>query len=404
MDRRSKIILFALALVLVGILLSELVRPRPIDWQPSYTAGSKIPFGCFVLYNELPSLFPGQVPQTVEESLYGVLSGAKAGIPSNYILINESIVLDARETEAILDHVAQGGTVFIAASHLGGDLADSLNLALYSDYGLLEGSSLLKLTHESFHKQEYPITRGNFNTHFTKVDTAQTTVLGHIVYTRKDYLQDGPGERLVKPNLIRTDFGQGYFIISSTPQVFGNYYMLGGLAPYVARTFSYLGQREPLYWDDYKKAGKAYIDSPMRFVLDQPPLVWAYYLTVLGLLLFVAFRAKRQQRIIPLVEPLGNSSVAFAQAVGSLYHQERDTTGLIQKKIAFFLAELREKYHLDSSTLDEGTMGLLAVKAGKDPERTKALIQYILQLRAKASHTEAEAMELDKKITEFKQK
>ena len=404
MDRRSKIILLSLGLVLTGIIISELVRPRPIDWQPSYTAASKIPFGCFVLYSELPGLFPGHALEPVEESLYTVLSQAKSGTASNYILINESIELDQRETQQILDHVAQGNTVFIAASQLGQGFADSLNLAMGSDYGFLEGTALLKLTHERFNKEEYPLSRGIFNTHFTKVDTARTTILGHIVYNRKDYLQDGPGEQLTKPNLIRTDFGQGYFIISSTPQAYGNYYMLGGNADYVARTFSYLGEREVLYWDDYKKAGRAYIDSPMRYVLDQPPLRWAYYLTVLGLLLFVLFRAKRQQRIIPLVEPLKNSSVEFAQAVGALYHQGRDPSGLIQKKIDYFLAEAREKYHLDTSALDERCIRLLAAKAGKELGQTKALIEYILQLKAKAAHTETEALELNKKITAFKQR
>src|SRR5690606_18470743 len=225
----------------------------------------------------------------------GPLARAEVGTASNYLLINESLEFDAQETGAILEHVARGNTVFIAASRVGGPLADSLNLAMASDFGLVPGSSILTLTHEHFKGQEYPISRGNFNAHFTKVDTLRTTVLGHVRYERKDYLQDGPGERHIRPNLIRTDFGQGYFIISSTPQAYGNYHMLGGHAEYVARTFSYLGERELLFWDDYKKAGRAYIDSPMRYVLDQAALKWAYYLTVVGLLLFVGFRAKRQQ-------------------------------------------------------------------------------------------------------------
>src|SRR5690606_19227995 len=186
MERRAKITLLALGLIMAGILIAELLRPRPLDWKPSYTAESKIPFGCFVLYNELPALFPGQALETVGESLYGPLSRAEVGTTSNYLLINESLEFDAQETGAILEHVARGNTVFIAASRVGGPLADSLNLAMASDFGLVPGSSILTLTHEHFKGQEYPISRGNFNAHFTKVDTLRTTVLGHVRYERKD--------------------------------------------------------------------------------------------------------------------------------------------------------------------------------------------------------------------------
>lgn len=404
MDRRSRIVLIIFGLVLAAITISELVRPRPIDWRPSYTAEAKIPFGCYVLYHELPGLFPGHSVERVGQSLYNVLSQRAGEAPSNYLLINGSIELDGQETQELLDYVARGSTVFIAASSLGTGLSDSLNLAMASDYGLLEGSASLTLTHEGFDQGEYPLARGNFNTHFTQVDSARTTVLGHISYRRGNALQGRSEELVRRPNLIRTEHGKGYFIISSTPQAYANYYILGGHADYVAGTLSYLGEREVVYWDDYKKAGRAYIDSPMRFVLGQAPLKWAYYLTLSGLLLFVLFRAKRQQRIIPLMVPPENSSVEFARTVGTLYYQHGDHTDLIQKKTDYFLAELREAYHLDTSTLDERTIGLLAAKAGKGTAQTKALIEYILLLKGKGAHTEAESLELNKKITAFKQK
>ncbi|MEH6512126.1 MAG: hypothetical protein V7734_03375 [Maribacter arcticus] len=83
MERRSKIILGFLIAVLVGIIVTEIVRPRPINWRPSYTSISKIPFGCFVLFNELPSLFPNSEIQSVEESIYDVLIKNDSSITSN---------------------------------------------------------------------------------------------------------------------------------------------------------------------------------------------------------------------------------------------------------------------------------------------------------------------------------
>ena len=73
MDRRSKIILIIFSVVLIGIIVTEIVRPKPINWSFSFTAEDKIPFGCYVLYEELPNLFPESDIDKVTESLYEVL-------------------------------------------------------------------------------------------------------------------------------------------------------------------------------------------------------------------------------------------------------------------------------------------------------------------------------------------
>lgn len=403
MDRRSKIVIAIFALVVVGIVITEIVRPKPINWRPSYASADKIPFGCHVLYNELPSIFPNNTIETVEESVYDVLVNRDSTQSSNYMFINEYIDLDEQETKQVLDYVDQGNTVFIAATSFGWGLSDTLNININSDYSLKEGTATLHLTHENFENEEFKLSRGVFNSHFTSVDSTNTTILGHITYTRGNYLEGQPNEQVTMPNLIKTTFGKGIFIISTTPQAYSNYYMLKGNADYVAHTFSYLQDRELLYWDNYKKSGRIIIDSPMRFVLNQVSLKWAYYLTMIGILLFVLFKGKREQRIIPVIEPLKNSSVEFAQAVGSLYHQNKDYTDLINKKINYFLAHLRNQYHIETAQINEKTIQVLAAKAGKDVQETKSLIEYILKLKNKSTHTEQESIELNKKITAFKQ-
>jgi hypothetical protein len=54
--------------------------------------------------------------------------------------------------------------------------------------------------------------------------------------------------------------------------------------------------------------------SPMRFILNNPPLRYAWYLLLLGLLIFVLFNAKRKQRIVPVIEPLKNTSLDLSEA------------------------------------------------------------------------------------------
>ena len=172
-------------------------------------------------------------------------------------------------------------------------------------------------------------------------------------------------------------------LFNTTPQAFSNYYLLKNNKDYAAGVLSYLDDHN-LYYDNYKKSGRVVIDSPMRFVLNQEALKWAYYLSVVGTLIFVLFRAKREQRIIPVITPLENSSVEFARTVGALYYQNKDYGNLVAKKIQFFLADLRQRYFLDTTSLNEKTITHLAAKSGKSIEECKKLVNLIVHLKNKA--------------------
>lgn len=387
--------------MLVSIIVTEIVRPKPINWRPSYTSESKIPFGGYVLYNELPTLFKKSKIKKVEKSIYDFMVERDSSKKSNYLLINNNIQLDKQETNKLLNYVDKGNDVFIAASSFSYFLKDTLNIEIDSEYSLTEDTVTTTLTNKKFKEQKFRFVRGASKNHFYAVDTANTTILGHVTYTINNSIGATNKETITTPNFIKTTFGKGSFYIHTSPEAYSNYYLLKGNKEYIANTFSYLDDSE-LYWDDYKKSGRVIIDSPMRFVLNQTALKWAYYLTMVGLLLFVVFRAKREQRIIPVIKPLENSSVEFARTVGTLYHQNKDYSNLINKKLNYFLAELRNRYFIDTGNLNEKIIQQLAVKASKPVEEVKQLIEYILYLKNKSVHNELELVELSKKINAFK--
>lgn len=391
-------------LVLLGIIAMETARPKPLDWRPSYTATDKIPFGCFVLFNELPNLFPNSAVESFGESVYEVLTKKENASNANYLFVNNGIDFDEQETHKLLDYVHRGNDVFIASTYFGGFLSDTLNLKMGSAYTVKEDTVTATLTNNAFSKSEFLYAKGLDKTHFTSVDSLNTTILGYMRYNPKtNFLLEevDTTKNIARANFIKVAFGKGNFYMNSTPQAYSNYYMLRGNKDYVSHTFSYLGNR-PLYWDNYKKTGRIVIDSPMRFVLNQTSLKWAYYLTMTGLLVFFVFRAKREQRIIPVVEPLRNSSVEFARTVGSLYYQHKDYTDLIAKKLNYFLEYVRSHYYLDTNTINEKTARDLAIKSGKSMAQTKELVDFIVYLKNKARHTEQDIIQLNKKITSFK--
>jgi len=321
---------------------------------------------------------------------------------SNYILINNGIDLDDQEYDEILDYVADGNSVFMATSWFDSYLSDTLNLRTSYAYNVAEDSIYIDFTNQTFKTKNFAYKRAMQNQHFVSFDSLNTTILGNITFDNgAEFLENGT-EIITMPNFIKIDFGKGNFYLNTTPQAFSNYYMLNKNQDYVANALSYLDSRSIVYWDNYKKSGRVYIDSPMRFVLNQAPLKWAYYITIVALIIFVIFRAKREQRIIPVIEPLENSSIEFARTVGTLYHQHRDFSDLISKKLKYFLEYVRSNFYMDTNTIDQKTAIDLASKSGKPLTETKELIEFIVYLKGKAVHSEQNLIDLNKKITSFK--
>ncbi len=386
--------------VLAGIVITEIVRPKPLNWRPSYTASDTIPYGCFVLFEELRTLFPDNSVERIDETPYSTITERYPEEKTNYLFINTNLDFDEQETNQILRFVKEGNDVFVAATFFGYYLSDTLNIGVSSDYSVQRDTIHLSLTNTSFKNESYTMHGGHYKTHFSSVDTLNTTVLGYLKYSDTDFpnKEDAVPDRV---NFIRVKFGKGNFYMNTTPQAFTNYYMLKKNRQYVAGTLSYL-DNNALLWDNYKKAGRIIIDSPMRFVLNQPALKWAYYLTIIGLLVFVIFRAKREQRIIPVIRPLPNTSVDFAQTIGGLYYQHGDYTNLISKKLNYFMEYIRSHYYLNITTISSKTSGDLAARSGKSITETKALLDFILYLNNKKTHSEKDIIELNKKIASFK--
>ena len=101
---------------------------------------------------------------------------------------------------------------------------------------------------------------------------------------------------------------------------FTNYGMLtGNLSGYIFRLMS---QMEDLPWSALRCIWRCQIrmwavrnqESPFRYFLEQPPLRWALYLTVLTILIFMLFTARRRQRVIPVVEKPKNKSFGVCPA------------------------------------------------------------------------------------------
>src|SRR5690606_11915376 len=233
-------------------------------------------------------------------------------------------------------------TVFISSRSIGYILGDSLKIESTSNYNILEEEIHPKFFSPTLKQDSLPAyKKGVFKTYFTKIDTLKTTALGY--YDRED-------SAIGELNYVKVNFGKGQFLIHNLPEAFSNYYLLKNNEQYAGSVFSYI-DADKIYWDEYLKSGRKVVTSPMRFVLDQAPLTWAYYVLNGGLLIFVLFKGKREQRIVEVIKPLENTSVEFTKTIGDLYFQHKDFSDIIAKKITYFMESLRSKYYLNTNEI-----------------------------------------------------
>ena len=89
------------------------------------------------------------------------------------------------------------------------------------------------------------------------------------------------------------------------------------------------------------------------------------------------FNAKRKQRVVPIIQPLQNTTVDFAKTIGNLYYQEGNHQNIIDKKIIYFLEKIRHDYLIETTTLDENFITKFHLKSGKNIDDIKNVVQLI---------------------------
>jgi len=359
-----------LYLIIGGILLAiyiiaQLNRPKTVDWSESFSDKEKTPFGTYIVYNRLKDIFPKSRVMPYRHPVYSVI--AEDSIKnSSYIIICPGFEFTKADYDQLIKYIKKGNDVFIASSYFG--KAFDKYLKIKTDIFLKFGrdTSSVKFLNPALSPQKlYTLDKGTGSIYFSKFDTLRATVIGENANH--------------KTNFIKYSFGKGSLYLVANPKLFSNYSLLNPRgAEYAATALSYLKSSDKLIWDEYYTQGDAGNESPMRVFLSNEALQWAYYIAIFSLLIFVFFEVKRAQRVIPVIEPLNNTTLEFVNVVGQVYYEKRNNANIAQKKIQYLLEHLREDYQLKTNKLDSEFAEKLAAKLGVEPDFANKLVNYIL--------------------------
>lgn len=347
--------------LIIAILLAflEVSKKEVTDWRKNFDIESKSPFGLEVFSKEVNFLLNKEVIKA-EKSPYNYYSDSLKSVPHNILIIEKQ--LDKSSMEKIFKEVSKGSDALIFNEKFPKYLQDTLRfLTTVVNY---EEENVLKLTdvkykNDSIYLDKFPGSNGFY---YLNKD--------HQILGKSDYY---PYE--LQANFIKINFGKGHFYLHSEPVILTNYYLLKpDSRKYIEDVFSYLPNRKTVWFVDTESQESS---SPLRFILANPPLKYAWYLFIFGLILFVLFNVKRKQRIVPIIEPLANKSVDFVKSIGNLYLQEGDTKDMMRKKSQYFLHKVRVDLRIDTTHLDQNFAEKLQTKTGKNLDKINEALSLI---------------------------
>ena len=391
-DKKNLKYIALLAATVIGFILVEILTPEPIDWRITFSKKDKIPYGTFVLHDLFSSYFENK---NIAHSYQTLYEQQEEMVDQNIFILASQFSPDEADTEVLLEKVAQGATAFIAAQYFHGKFADTLNIEV-EDYLYdmdvddlhSKDSTYLELTNwklSSTNKLKYQLS--HFPTFFSSVDTLHSAII----------LQNAKKEVLG----IKVSFGEGHLYLSTAPMIFTNQYLLAKNNHQVASgLLSYLPDRD-MIWTEFYHLGRMESGSSIRFVLSNPALKWAYYLVMIGLLIIFFFETKRRQRAIPIIKPYTNTSLEFVGVIGNLYLQNNEHKKIAEKRITFFLDQVRQRYFIQKISYDENFYQLLADKSGNKLSDVQELFEEIKRVRGLASISAEQLQKLSINIDHF---
>jgi len=370
MNRRT-IIYIALFVLILGLFITaEYILPDKTNWQESYSSYDRIPNGCFVVFESLPQFFTGQRISRNNKSLYELFTKPSTDTLKNLLIITDNFNPDFSDIAAILNFIHSGNTIFISALSFGKSISDTLKFhsAFYNPFIAARSGAPLQLYPKNLRKEKGYTMNSQFPAcWFPTVDTLNSTALGT--------------DNLKNINFFSMKIGKGQLYLSGQPHAFTNNCILYDDKDYASAVLSCLPKQQVI-WDEYYKPDRYISGSPIRYILQNPSLKTAYYLLLLSILAYILFESRRRQRIIPVITPLSNSSMAFTRTIARLYYFRENHADLVQKKFTHFREFLYENYFLQTDLINDEWVSKVAAKCAIDEELIKN-IMYMYKLYGK---------------------
>ena len=386
-------IVFIVAFLLIMFAI-EYNLPKKFVWTPTFSHYDEQPLGCALFDSLLSSSLPHGYSLS-KETFYQMEEDTVDN--KGILVIASSLSMVKADINALLKMAERGNKIMLVSNNYPKLLEDTLgfyctyshfNAAAFRKYAssIFRKDSIYWVADSVYSRQLYRCYPQFCNSSFRRYNSQVIRKLAE-----KD-MTDAIGDALADSDSVKVysnyhpllamarPWGEGEIILVSTPLLFTNYGVLdGNNVNYIFRLLSQMGELPIVRSEGYMKATAQVQQSPLRYLLAHQPLRWALYLTMITILLFMIFTAKRRQRAIPVVREPANKSLEFTELIGTLYFQKKDHVDLIRKKFAYLAEELRREIQVDIEEVadDKRSFERIARKTGMDAEEIAKFIHEV---------------------------
>jgi hypothetical protein len=415
-NKRSYLVLGIMLLLLTLIFaVTRKSDTERIRWNEHYRTTSEDPYGLKVLYELMPSYFPNQEMESLDSRFTELETGETR---TNYLFVGSNFYPDSAATGALLDFIAAGNTAFISAKSFPFEFFDALFPGACERYSWPEVPSVwdtvanVRITHPNLGDTSNWTVRFRVQDIYLPYGWAYLPMdLFCDEYPPLDVLGQLSNHQA---NYLRMPYGEGHLLLHSAPILFTNYFLKERRGyDYSSAVFSHL-DNGPIYWDNYTAInsrslfnprnpdGRSFNDEgPLSFILSSQALSWAWYLLLGGGLLYLFFRAKRRQRIIPVLEPNRNTSLDFITNIGRLYFLRPNHRKLAITQMQLLLQFVRDRYHLHGRDPDPQFVKTLAIRSGVEQEKIESIVKVYQNIEGSQFLSENALIAFHQKLEDF---
>lgn len=391
-----------------------------LDWTEHHYADVTEPYGDEALYEMLPDIFAPEEVTKLDESLKNFLpEKLKAKLsqispsnvseqdvteitPHNFSFINTNISLSYSDLNSLELMMLNGAHVLLCANSFNQDIVDYYQLHIRENQDVVSPDTALKsvktttlITNIGGRQQQYEVRSGAIISHLDSIGIG----FKKLVTTEDDQLI-----------AISKKIGKGKLIISTAPKLFTNIHLLYYCPDLIAGYFNQMPVQKT-YWanryysynqeEPFQQSDKSILD----FVMQYPALKWAFYLILIGSLLFILSNMRRYVQVIQPPEPKKNMSLAYIDSMSQLYRQKNSQTTALQKKIDLFYSHVYKKYGIKKTDTAELSAQALVKRTEKiEQKEAEDLFRLVKEGYASQHISETMFVNMFTQIENFKKK
>lgn len=386
MSRSAKIlIIIIVSILLVGFVIYWFSKDYFLkhNWNESYRYNSKEPYGLKILYDVCLQKMPKGKFVRIEASPIQVFERRDTG--AFYIQAHKYWYIDSITLVKLLNFVRKGNTAFVSS--------DVAYHAIIRSLICNDSVYIREDTHVNEFVRVVVHTGGKDLSYFFDYKKNGKLSKYHWSGIDESFLVDtlkiGAGKiSSIKPQFVDCFYipvGKGKIIIHLNPILLTNYNLSKEQGLNYLNSIFKNQQVNKIYWDENTNSGGGTgmpnVESPLRYILSNQSLRWAWYLLCTFVLIFLIFNSKRKQSAIQLIPENKNTTIEYIGAIAALHYQHKSYETLAEEIMKQFLAFIKHKYGISPGMDKNDIIRQLPLRSGIPEETIRNIFKHYLDVK-----------------------